>query len=35
MRATIWIAAGVAIAVTAMVWTTLPDIRRYLKIESM
>lgn len=33
MKALIWIATG--IAVTAMAWTIAPDLRRYLKIQSM
>jgi hypothetical protein len=35
MRALIWIAAGIVIAATAVVWSTFPDLRRYMKIKSM
>jgi hypothetical protein len=31
----VWIAAGFAVAATAVVWSTFPDIRRYMKIKSM
>jgi hypothetical protein len=33
MKALIWIAAGVA--ATAMAWTILPDLRRYIRISTM
>lgn len=35
MRAFIWIAAGVIVGATAVVWSTFPDLRRYMKIKSM
>jgi Family of unknown function (DUF6893) len=33
MKALIWVITGVA--VSAMAWSMAPDIRRYLKIQSM
>jgi hypothetical protein len=33
MKALLWVFAGVA--VSAVAWTIAPDLRRYLKIQSM
>ena len=33
MKAVVWIATGLAAA--AMAWSIAPDLRRYLKIQSM